>query len=395
MTKQTLRLCLAGVLSLAGLSACQKQNTGGPKITGLRANLTTPADTTLSLVNPGQYVILDGSGLLSTRQVLFDGVAANLNVALNAAGHVVVQVPSIPPNVLSGTMANTIEVTTANGTTTYTFPVDPPAPIVSSISNEFAHPGDVITISGQFLYLIQSITFPGGVAATTYTSASDGSSVTVTVPAGATTGGGILITSKGGTSSSDPAAGFRDTRGMLCDFDTYNQYSWGATGVVDSPSFTGNNGYFAQMSFTGVNTGDDQWWNGGRSVNTNAVQCVAADSMGNPIADYALKFEVFIKQPWNTGIIQVVFNYSWNFTASYAGWQNFADSSMVSTTQWTTVVLPLAGFQSSSGAAPTSLAALLGSSGNANLDIMFDNTGPRSVTKFDAGVDNIRIVKIK
>jgi hypothetical protein len=396
MTKHTFRLCLAGVLALAGLASCHKENKNAPTITGLRANLTSPNDTTLSLVNPGQYVILDGSGFLTTSQVLFDGVPATYNVALNSENHVVVQVPSISPSVLSGSSANKIEVITANGTTTYTFPVDPPAPIVTAISDEFAHPGDVITISGQFLYLVQSITFPGGIAASTYTSAADGSSLNVTVPAGATTGGGIIITTQGGTSSSEPAAGFRDTRGMLCDFDTYNSYSWGATAIINTTGYGENEGNFAQMQFTGVNAGDEQWWNGGRSINTNAVQWVATDSMSNPISDYALKFEIFVKAPWTTGYFYVLPNYSWTYLASYAGYGNFADSTMISTNMWTTVVCPLTNFQTGNGAgtAASSLSTLLGS-GSQSIDIEFVNPGTKNIASFDAGIDNIRVVKIK
>jgi hypothetical protein len=395
MTKHIFPLCLAAALALGGLQSCHKENNSAPKISRLRADLATPNDSTLSFVNPGQYVILDGMGFASTRQVLFDGIPGAYNAALVADQHLVIQVPTIPPDVLNGAKANTIEVITAGGSITYTFPVNPPAPLVAAISNEFAHPGDVITITGQYLYLVQSVTFPGGIAAPNYTTNSDGSSMTVTVPAGATTGGGIIITSKGGTSSSEPAAGFWDTRGMLCDFDTYNQYSWGATNIIDSPSFTGNNGNFAQLSFTGVNAGDGSWWNGGRSLNTNGVQWVAADSMSNPLSDYAMKFEIYVKQPWTTGAFYVVPNYTWTYLATYSGWQAFSDSTMISTNQWSTVVIPLTNFQTNTGAGspPSSLGALLGG-GNQSIDIMFVNNGTKPVATFDAGIDNIRVVKV-
>lgn len=396
MTKHIFPLCLAGALALAGLQSCHKENSGSPKITGVRADLATPNDSTLNLVNPGQYIILDGTGFSSTRQVLFDGVPGAYNAALVADQHLVIQVPSIPPDVLSGDKANTIEVITGSGTVTYTFPVNPPAPQVAAISNEFAHPGDVITITGQFLYLIQSVTFPGGIAATSYSAASDGSSLTVTVPAGATTGGGIIISSKGGTSSSEPAAGFQDTRGMLCNFDDVNQYSWGAQGIIDSSTFTGNTGYFAQLMCTGVNAGDEAWYNGGRSINTNAVQWVAADSLGNPVGDYAMKFEIYAKTPWTVGSIWIVPNYTWTWLAPYSGWKANADSTMLSTSQWQTVVIPLTNFQTNNGAGspPGSLAAFLGG-GNQSISLMFVNDGTKTVNNFDVGIDNIRVVKVQ
>ena len=393
MTKHIFFLCLAGVFAL---ESCHKNNQPGPMITGVRADLASPNDSTLSFVNPGQYVILDGAGLSSTQQILFDGVPATYNSALAAEQTLVIQVPSIPFTSLDTTKANTIEVMTTRGNYIYHFPVVPPPPAVAAISNEFAHPGDVITLTGQYLFLMESVTFPGGIAATQYTTTAAGTSMTVTVPAGATTGGGIILTSQGGTSSTEPAAGFRDTRGMLCDFDTWNQYSWGASNIVDSPSFTGNNGNFAQLSFSGVNAGDFGWYNGGRSINTNSVQWIASDSLSNPISDYALKFEIYVKIPWIVGSFYIVPNYTWTYLAAYAGWKANSDSTMVSTNQWQTVVVPLTNFQTNDGAGtpPSSLTTFLGG-GNQSMSIMFVNDGTKTVTNFDAGIDNIRVVKVQ
>lgn len=387
------------LLPFLALTACHKENNTAPRISGVRADLATPNDSTLSLVNPGQYVILDGAGLMSSEQVLFDGVPATYNAALTADQHLVIQVPNITPEALSGPKANTIEIISSKGTATFQFPVDPPAPVVTSISDEFAHPGDVITINGQFLFLIQSVTFPGGIAATNYTTTDAGTTLTVTVPAGATTGGGILITSKGGTSSSEPAAGFRDERGMLCNFDDVNQYSWGALGIIDSATFTGHEGNFAQMGFfnSTVIAGDENWYSGNRSVNTNYVQWVDVDSLSNPIGDYALKFEVYAKMPWSEGSIWIVPNYTWTYLAPYATWKLNADSTLASTTEWTTAVVPLTSFQTGNGAgAPAgTIQTLLGSSGNTSVSLMFINDGTKTMTNMDIGIDNIRVVKIK
>jgi hypothetical protein len=392
MNKHTILLCLAGALTAAGLQSCHKENSGGPMVKGIRADQPSPNDTTLSYVNPGQYVILDGAGLSSTVQVTFDGVAATYNSALAADQTLVIAVPSIPFTSLDTTKANTIVVTTTHGSFTYHFPVVPPPPAVAALSNEFAHPGDVITLTGQYLYLVKSVTFPGGIAATQYTTTADGSSMTVTVPPGATTGGGIVITSAGGAGSTEPQAGFNDPAGMVCDFDGVNSYSWGASGIVDSPSFTGNNGYFAQMSFTGVNAGDESWWNGGRSINLNSVQWVSSDHIGDPIGNYALKFEIYVKVPWTVGNFYIVPNGNWTWLAAYAGPGN----TTINTNQWQTVVIPLTNFQTNNGAgtAPSSLSTFLGS-GSQPIDIMYVNTGTTPMATFDAGVDNIRVVKVK
>jgi hypothetical protein len=397
MTKHQLLLAALGVCLFLG--ACKKENSGGgPVITGLRADQANPNDTTLHYVNPSQYVILDGAGLSSVQSVTFDGIAATIDIALAANNHFVVQVPSIPFTSLDTTKANTIVVTTTHGSFTYHFPVVPPPPAVAAISNEFAHPGDVITLTGQFLYLIQSITFPGGIAASQFTSSPDGSSLTVTVPAGATTGGGITLVSTGGTSSSLPAAGFRDTTGMLCDFDDINTYSWGATAIIDSPSFTGNNGYFAQLSYSsGINAGDEQWWNTGRSINLNNVQWVPVANMGDPITSYAMKFEVFVKIPWTVGGIYIVPNYTWTYLADFAPWKTAPANTYVNSGQWQTIVIPLTNFQTNNGAgsAASSLSTLIGNNGFNAIDLMLVDDGTTPITNFDAGIDNIRVVKVQ
>lgn len=185
-------------------------------------------------------------------------------------------------------------------------------------------------------------------------------------------------------------------RGMLCDFDTYNQYSWGASAIANDPSYTGNNGNFAELIDAGIPGGDQQWWNTGRSVNTNSVQWVASDSMGNPLGDYALKFEIYAKVPWVEGSFYVLPNYSWTYLAAYAPWKTAVSKSFTSTTQWTTVVLPLANFQTNNGAgsSASSLSSFIGG-GNQSVDIYFVNDGSSPIANFNMGIDNIRVVKIK
>jgi hypothetical protein len=333
---------------------------------------------------------------MSTEQVLFDGVPATYNSALTANNTLLIQVPSIPFSTVDSTKLNTIEIVYNSGTLVYKFPVSPPPPVVSYISNEFAHPGDVITLTGSYLYLIQSITFPGGVAATQYTGDVAGTTLTLTVPANATTGGGIIITTSGGTGNSDPAAGFNDPRGMLCNFDDVNSFSWGCA-VVDSSTFTGNRGYFGQITSGTVTPGDYSWYNGTRSINLNAVQWVNADSLGNPMSDYALKFEMFVMTPWSAGSLYIVANGNWTYLADYAPWKATSSNSIGVSSNWQTVVIPLTAFTTNSGtngSPATNLSTLLGN-GNQGMDIMLVNDGTGTVGSYDVGIDNIRVVKVQ
>ena len=380
----------------SALVSCHKQNNVAPTITGVKAYLTPPADTTLSLVNPGQYITLEGSGLGATQQVLFDGVAAFYNSALTAGNSLTIQVPDIPFSTVDTSEYNTIEILYAGGKVVYRFPVAPPPPVISAISNEFAHPGDVITLTGQYMYLIQSLTFPGGVAATQFSANTAGTSLTVTVPANATTGGGIVMTTAGGTNTSEPACGFNDPRGMLCNFDDVNNFSWGCS-VVDSSTFTGNRGYFGQITSGSVTPGDYSWYNGTRSINTNSVQWINADSLNNPLSDYAMKFEIFVMTPWSAGSLYIVPNYTWTYLADYAPWKTASNSTVGTSSNWQTVVIPLTAFTTNdgtNGTPPANIATFLGS-GNQSISIMFVNDGTATVSSYDVGIDNIRVVKVQ
>jgi hypothetical protein len=390
-----LLLIAIGGAFLGGFSSCVKTKTT-LTITGVRADLPAPNDTTLSLVNPGQFVVIKGTGLTAAEQVLFDGVPATYNSALTAPNTMVIPVPSIAFSTIDSSQLNTITIIYAGGTVVYKFPVVPPPPSVTYISNEFAHPGDVITVTGNYLYLIQSITFPGNVPATQYSSNTSGTTLTLTVPQSATTGGGITIVTAGGTGSSEPAAGYNDPRGMLCNFDDVNSFSWGCS-VVDSPSFTGNRGNFGQVTAGAVNPGDYAWYNGTRSINLNPVQWIDADSLNNPIGDYALKFEIFVKTPWTAGSLFTVPNYTWTYLSAYQPWATVSDSSIGVSSNWQTVVLPLSSFTTNDGvdgAPPANLSTFLGN-GNQSLSIMFINAGTKIVGSYDVGIDNIRVVKVQ
>ena len=97
------------------------------------------------------------------------------------------------------------------------------------------------------------------------------------------------------------------------------------------------------------------------------------------------------------GTLYVGVNYG--TMAPYNPWLNANGSKTSFTTNgWQTVTIPLSSFTVNNGVAgtpPSSIAALLGSSGNNNLELLFENPGKTTVTSFAAAVDNIRVVKIK
>jgi len=378
---------------MTGLQSCHKDNSVMPSITKIRAALPAPNDTTLTFVTSNQVVVLEGSNLMAAQQVLFDGVPATYNSALTANNTLIITVPVIVFSAVDSTKTNTVQVISAAGTFTYHFPVQPPPPVIQSISNEFAIPGDTITINGQFLYLIQQITFPGGIPGTVLSGDPGGTWINVIVPAGATTGGSITITTTGGTGMSDPAAGFNDQRGMICNFDNIMTFQYWAASMTAGNAFPGGHGNYAEMAFTGVNAGDGSWWGNERSINLNSTQWMAPDSLGNPVADYVLKFEIYVKIPWTSGEFQITNEDAAGHTAVWEPWLTATGNSYI-TDGWQTVSIPLSSFYDSNGGVPATLSTLVDNTGSSAMSIRFIG-GTQATAAFDAAIDNIRVVKIQ
>ena len=82
---------------------------------------------------------------------------------------------------------------------TYDFKVLPPAPKITTMSLEWAQPGETVTINGSYLFAPVEVEFPGCDPVTA--TAGDGSSINVVVPEGAQPGK-IKVTTSSGTAQS-------------------------------------------------------------------------------------------------------------------------------------------------------------------------------------------------
>jgi hypothetical protein len=391
------------ILFMAGVvftqSSCKKDSiakgTGTPVITGLRAYKPAPRDSVLSETGPGAYVVLQGSHLTGITAVYFDGVKANINTALGSDNNFPVTVPAIIPFAsVPADQLNTIVVVTSTGKVTYKFPIVAPAPTISSISDESASPGDSVRIYGLNFFFVQSVTY-AGLPVTSYSSSNDGTYVSLAVPAGATQTGGIVsVTTKSGSASTLYTVHDFVT-GVLNNYDNVNNLSWGSGTSNSSLTYPGNNGFYGILNASNIPAGDGSWWNGGRSINTNAVQWVPQANLADAVSQYALKFEISVTTPWSNGSIQIVKDYSWTYSALYRPWKNSDGSTTAFTTKgWRTVTIPLTNFVDSNGLPPASLTDLLSSSGNGAINVVFINDGSSTVTAFEAAIDNIRVVKV-
>ena len=419
MKKQSthlLAILTLAVLSVISLYSCKKSESSGeaPTITGFRLNLTSPLDTVISAdglikaLRPGDYIVIQGNHLDNMKSVLFNGFPAVINTAFSSKNNFVVQVPTnIPFADIPAESFNKVTVTTSSGSATVDFPIAAPLPIISSISNELPNSGDKITLYGSGLFAITKLTLPGNVEvpATTIVSDPGGQFSTFQLPAGYTNQTGPLaITTKYGNSTSTVL--LNDRTHILCDFDNVDNFNAGSSSAVlssDVATFPGAQGKFARMTFASMPASDWSDSNPGRRIILNDVQWVPTANVSDPTANWALKFEIYVKNPWAAGCL-FVHDWDWARTCRYEPWAAEGNGIYV-TTGWTTVTLPLSNFKDKPSSGPTSgidgtgtpaatVADLIGSSGKKRMGF-FLNNAQAPVTNFDTAIDNIRIVKIK
>ena len=386
--------------------ACKKEsvNSNPPKISQLRAISPAPNDSVLTAALPGQYLVIQGQNLGSAYNITFNGFRANFNAGIFSDENLVVAVPQIAWDSIPAGKLNTVEVTTAGGTVSYTFTVTAPVPSVSAISNENAVAGQEITITGSDFYGITKVVFPGNKEVTTIKTNSS-KSLTLTVPAGVSSGP-VQVTGAYGTGQSTIIFNnhLAPTVGFLANFEDGNAYFgwqwWGGNKSGDASVFPNNTGNYIQMNPPTIGPGNGGWWADNRAVMVAKGDWLPNANLSDPIGNYALKFEISVKNPWKNGAFMIVPNGNFNFMARYAPWETSATKEYTTNGTWQTVVIPLTKFLSgtgsynANGSPAASIGGLTGGTNAATMQLMLFNDSTTPLESFNAAVDNVRIVKI-
>ncbi|MBN9382479.1 MAG: hypothetical protein J0H74_17050 [Chitinophagaceae bacterium] len=399
------RLLLTCAAALLLFSACKKTGSSAPVLTGVRYYAPPPNDTAMANLTPtGQWVVLEGNNLKNAVQILIDGVPASFNPTLFSDTSAVVQIPSVIPfNSVAAGDLNTIKYTTTGGSVTFKFNIVLPPPAVTNISDEMANPGDSVWIHGANFFLISDIKFAGA-SVDAYNVSVDGTTLAFVVPQ-FSAGGPLVITTKSGTTAT-PFNVEDFTTGVLCNFDNVMTYQWWSAGLDNSSvKYPGNTGTYAILNTGGpLTNGDGGWWNGGRSINCNSAQWVPVSNLNDPLANWALKFEVSVTSPWNGASIFLAHNGDWKYIARYEPWKGLNGATApYKTNGWQTVTIPFTQFltkpnggQDGTGLMAPDLTTLVGSSGSGSINayVMNDGSAP-AATGLVVAIDNFRAVKIK
>ena len=268
-------------------------------------------------------ICIVGENLRSVTALLFNDQQAVLNTSYITDNTLIVTVP----NEIPGKVTDKIYfATNSKDTISYDFHVVIPGPVVASMSNEWAEPGEEVTIIGDYFldYADFPITVNFGDGYTLPRSAINSISKTkivFTMPENAPEEK-ISVTSIYG--KTEGAFKYRDTRGMLFDFDTpcktgvvLGNHGWHSRDIVtDETSLKGN-----YMILGGAAMGDDGGWNDGNfsfeywAGNWADPENYAEYPRVSDLADFTdfanlnLKFEINIPKDnaWSAAPIQIYF----------------------------------------------------------------------------------------
>ena len=240
----SLDFLLAGML----FQACNETESGSePVISYIRLTDPAKSDSLLTGAYMGNLIAIIGENLGGTREVWFNDQKAVVYSTYVTNTSVLVAVPSTVPEEIN----NIMRLVFADGSELlYDFTVNIPAPEITSVKCEYVPDGGTLVLYGDYFFNAEVI-FPGDREAKIVKATK--TQLDVEVPAGAAQGPVVVKTKFGKVTSKFV---FRDSRGMILDFDTKLGAGWrpGNRQSVDPEGVSGN-----YVSLTGSLTNDWVW----------------------------------------------------------------------------------------------------------------------------------------
>lgn len=381
----------------AGFTSCEDEPdkyevAGGiPTIDYVRPVDAASKDSLLTGASLNNTICIVGRNLRSVTKINFNDQAAVLNTSYMTDNTIIVTVPKTIPNTVSDKI---YFINSKQDTVAYDFKTIVPAPTINSMSNEWAAPGEEVTIKGDYFldYDNSHLTIQVG---DNYTVPYEDlkisqNSIRFNMPEDMPKHEPITITTINGTTK----AGFRymDNRGMLFDFDTpwkeggdvLGNNGWHARTITsDATSLSGN---YMVLGETAM--GADGGWNDGNFSfeywpgSWQDPETYSSRPRMQDLADFSdwqnmsLKFEMCIPKDnsWSAAPMQIYFGSVTQVSNSGAGvqdiygnvlaggnntffheqgklaralympWQNTEDKLYNTEDKWVTVTIPLADF---------------------------------------------------
>lgn len=388
---------MALVAAGAGFTSCEDEPDkyevagGTPTIDYVRPVDVASKDSLLTAASLDNTICIVGRNLRSVTKINFNDQKAVLNTSYMTDNTIIVTVPKTIPNKVSDKI---YFITSKQDTVTYDFKTVVPAPIISSMSNEWADAGEEVTIKGDY-FLDYDNSHLNIKVGENYTIPYEDlkisqNSIKFNMPEDMPKHEPIYITTINGTTK----AGFRymDNRGMLFDFDTpwkeggdvLGNNGWhNRTITSDGTSLSGNYMVLGEAAM-----GADGGWNDGNFSfeywpgSWQDPETYSSRPRIQDLADFSdwenmsLKFEMCIPKDnsWSAAPMQIYFGSVTQITNGAAGvkdiygnvlaganntffheqgklaraiympWQNTEDKLYNTEDKWVTVTIPLANF---------------------------------------------------
>lgn len=374
---------LGAMVVAAGFAAvsCEDQpdkfklTDGKPVVKYIRPAGSDQSDALLVSGYLDNIICLVGDNLTSIKEMFFNDQKAILNTSYITDHTLVVTIPGGIPEVVT----NKIYMVCAdNDTVTYDFSVEVPAPSVRSISCEWAAPGTLATIYGDYFIddpnVPLTLSFAGNVEVPAENVKSiSKTAITFEVPQDWTEGY-MNVTSIYGTSRS--AFKFHDTTNILFDWDgshggLASGHGW-RNGVIHAPgtdagvdAIDGSYLYFSGNLQGGIGASWDEdafsfnyWPDASGEFGPLSDRAEFATLLANyGIENLQLKFEIYVpsSNPWQSCALQAIFSGNANVTYDTASNAYFSDTTLPrglyipwkssgsfdTADQWQTVSMPL------------------------------------------------------
>jgi len=362
----------------------------------------------------GDSVFIYGINLYLINSVTIAGEAISPFTTVSNGSSIGFKLPAI-----SEPMPWHVVVEAASGTYTYEISI---VPIISSVSNINPSQGDSVYIYGANLNGVKSFTF-AGTDITSYKEVDNGSSIGFVLPALSQTAPVTIATTYGTVATVFKVNTQISNDGVLANMEWGDYFGWSWWGGVSltvnnsansqgwitvRTNFDGvlgtNNSMFMSYNVGKMKSGDGALYDNTYYFPVDTHQWVPATNLSDPVDNWAMQFEISVAKPWNGGTLCFVSDFASNYVARYEPWQISAtNTAAYSTKGWRTVTIPLSSFRAEDttlgagkGASVGSLIDLIGSTGNTKLHIYLHNfSTSQTTTGVYAGIDNIRIVKIK
>lgn len=335
-------LAMAGSLLMSSVffTSCEDDDDEGmPEILYVRSTSAAAKDSLMERVSMGQVIAIMGNNLGSAKKIYFNDVPAKLNVNYITDDCIIVTVPTT-----SWVAQNdSITIYGSNGIASRFYcPVDKTLPRINSISNEYAKPGEEVTIKGSSFFNdddMLAVEFPG-VGAVDIKS-SDEESITVVVPDG-TVKGAVRVVTKFGAANS--AFNMYDDRNMITDFTTpFNGWGKHKTKEEDGNTF---------VHFSG-NTSVGGWNEDATILYNFTSENVEYELPEGGLNDLYLKFECRVNNKWDKVALYIrPYLKSEGGTTNDCGdnkpaycWEPWKANGSYEESGWRTISIPMSNFK--------------------------------------------------